>query len=462
MLNDFITARIRHFLPFTPTEQQAEAMAKLGTFLADPSEQKVFLLNGYAGTGKTSLVAAMVKALRSLGQNTILLAPTGRAAKVLSHYAEQPAYTIHKRIYRQKSQAEPSFGLSFNTHKDTLFIVDEASMIATRSGHETAFGTGNLLDDLVRFVFSGTRCHLLLMGDQAQLPPVGESESNALNVPYMESYGLRVRAYTLTQVVRQALGSGILTNATHIREQLSEQNTACPPTFDTSFADLQKVDGTDFIDTLERSYQEVGEEETMVIVRSNRRMNLYNQGIRSRILWRESALDASDRLMVTRNNYFWTQAYEGLDFIANGDMFVVTRLRHEHELYGFRFVEASLRSVDEEWEIEALIWMDTLLSESPDATYRLQEQLTERIKADYPELRSQKELWKKVLESPYYNALQVKHAYAVTCHKAQGGQWKRVFIDQGALPPEGYNTDYYRWLYTALTRATEQVYLLNF
>ncbi|MCM1034469.1 MAG: AAA family ATPase [Paludibacter sp.] len=464
MLTDFIINRIRQQLPYIPNEQQEELLVKLGTFLTAVDDNRLFLLRGYAGTGKTSIIAGMVRALNALQQKTVLLAPTGRAAKVISAYSGFPAYTIHKRIYRQRSMGEDSFGISYNTYRDTLFIVDEASMIANSNGSEQRnFGTGQLLNDLIEYVYSGYNCTLLLIGDDAQLPPVGQTISPALNEEYLQGYGLNVSSHTLTQVARQAHDSGILHNATLLREQIAAGNIHSLPEFHTDdFNDIHKLSGTDMLEELERAYREAGEEEVIVITRTNRRMNLYNQGIRARILWKEDEISGGDRIMVTRNNYFWTKQYEGIDFLANGDMFEITRLRHFREMYGFRFADACLHAVDYDWDIDVTLWLDTLSTDSPEANYQLQNTLVNRIAEDYPEIRSRKELWKKIMENPYYNALQVKHAYAVTCHKAQGGQWQRVFIDQGNISEEQLGTDYYRWLYTALTRAGKQVYLINF
>lgn len=464
MLSDFIISRIRQELPYIPNKQQEELLRQLGIFLTSRDTDLLFLLRGYAGTGKTSMIAATVKALHTLQQKTILLAPTGRAAKVLSSYSGSAAYTIHKRIYRQKSMGENRFGISYNTQRDTLFIVDEASMIANNDTNEQgSFGTGRLLDDLIEYVYAGQNCKLLLIGDDAQLPPVGQTLSSALDKEHLEGYGLNVISHTLTIVARQALDSGILHNATYLRKQIATGDVNHMPQFQTEgFEDIRKLSGTEMIEELERAYRESGEEEVIVITRTNRRMNLYNHGIRSRILWREEELSGGDRIMVTRNNYFWTKQYEGIDFLANGDMFEITRLRHFREMYGFRFADAALHAIDYNWDIDVTIWLDTLSTDSPEANYLLQNTLVKRIAEDYPEIHSRKEMWKKIMENPYYNALQVKHAYAVTCHKAQGGQWKRVFIDQGNLTEEQLGTDYYRWLYTAVTRATEQVFLLNF
>ncbi len=448
-------------MPFEANQEQEELLQKLGVFLTSRANNRVFLLRGYAGTGKTSVMAALVRALQKLQQKTVLLAPTGRAAKVLGSYAGTNAYTIHKRIYRQKNMGEMSFSLSYNAGQDTIFIVDEASMIANDIGENKNFGSGRLLDDLIEYIFSGHNCCMILIGDNAQLPPVGQPNSPALDKDNLEGYGLHVTMHQLTQVARQALESGILRNATELRNQLSSGDVNRFPTFILGgYKDIVRISSEDMPDEIERSYRETGVAETIVITRTNKRMNLYNQGIRSRILWKDEELSGGDRLMVTKNNYYWTRQYEGIDFLANGDIFEVLRLRNVRELYGYRFADASLRAVDYDWEIDVIVWLDTLTSESPDASYRLQQELFSKIAEDYPEIQSKKELVKTIMESPYYNALQVKHAYAVTCHKAQGGQWKRVFIDEGNITEDMLGTGYYRWLYTALTRATEKIFLI--
>lgn len=455
--------RIQAFLPFTANVQQQQLLHKLSDFVFSKRERQIFLLRGYAGTGKTSIIAALVKALNELQINTWLLAPTGRAAKVLASHAGFPAYTIHKCIYRQKAKGEDDFSLTQNMQQYAFFIVDEASMISNLQGSDTPFGSGRLLDDLLQFVFSGYHCSLILIGDDAQLPPVGQPNSPALDKDYLEGYGLQVTMHQLTMVARQALESGILYNATRLREQIAEGDTQALPTFHTEgFTDIRKLSGAEMMEELERAYAEVGVEETMIINRTNRRMNLYNQGVRARILWREDTLTGGDRLMVTKNNYFWTKKYAGIDFLANGDIFEVKRLRNMHEMYGYNFADAALKAVDYDWEIDVRLCIDTLFTDSPNQNYEIQQNLFSRIAEDYPEIHNRRALVETIYDSPYFNALQVKHAYAVTCHKAQGGQWKRVFIDQGTIPDERLGTDYYRWLYTAVTRATEQCFLINF
>ena len=441
-------------MPFEPNEEKAGLLQALGAFLVSRDARKAFILRGYAGTGKTSVTSALVRALKGLKQPCVLLAPTGRAAKVLSRYSGEQAYTIHKKIYRQNQLGSEAFSLSDNLHKNTLFIVDEASMLSGERDNLT-FGSGCLLDDLVRYVYNGQGCSLLLLGDDAQLPPVGSELSPALDASYMQhTYGLSVSHFQLTQVARQALDSGILSEATRIRLEIGDRRLKKEEwTIQPNGRDIIKVPGDEVIEYLENSWREVGPEETLIVTRSNVMTNLYNGGVRARVLYKEEDVSNGDRLLVTKNNYFWAKEYEDLEFIANGDMFVIERLYNRHEQYGFEFARASLRSVDYNWEIEAMIWIDTLKTDSPEANYNLQKTLFSRIAEDYPEIRNKKELVKKIYESPYYNALQVRFAYCVTGHKAQGGQWRHVYIDP---PPDDL-----RWLYTAVTRATEKIYILR-
>ena len=462
MLQNFISSSIRAELPFEPTEQQGILLDALGEFLMSTDPEKIFLLKGYAGTGKTSVVSALVRAMNALQQKTMLMAPTGRAAKVIAGYSGFPAFTIHKKIYRQKSMAEFRFQLSDNLFNHTLFIVDEASMISNTGG-DTEFGSGRLLDDLIEFVYSGDGCSLLLLGDTAQLPPVMQPHSPALEKDKLAGYGLKVHEFTLTHVVRQALESGILHNATRLREMLLEDKTEAFPRFETEgFADIRYLNGMDLIDEIQRAYNGVGVEDTIVVTRSNKRANMYNNGIRNRVLMKEDELTNGDLLMVTKNNYFWNKPYKEIDFIANGDILEVMRVKKSREMYGFRFVDLTLRSLDYEWEIDAFVWLDLLQSDSPAHSNELHQQLFQSIAEDYPEITQRRMLVKKIYENEFFNALQVKFAYAVTCHKAQGGQWKKVFIDPGQVADEQLNSDFYRWMYTALTRASENVFLVNF
>ncbi len=468
MLENFIIGRIKAELPFEPNEEKDGLLTALGRFLVSRDERKAFILCGYAGTGKTSVMSALVRAMEGLKQPCVLLAPTGRAAKVLSRYSGAQAYTIHKKIYRQNQLGVEAFSLSDNRHVRTLFIVDEASMLSGNRDN-TTFGSGCLLDDLVRYVYNGQGCSLLLLGDDAQLPPVGSLNSPALDMDYMRGYGLSVTGYGLKEVARQALDSGILAEATRIRGLLNKPISPMNPVkLNPNDTDIIRVPGNEIIEHLETSWKEVGAEETLIIARSNKMTNLYNGGVRARVLWKEDELSNGDRVMVSKNNYFWAQEYDDLEFIANGDMFEIKRLNNIHEQYGFHFGKASLRSVDYNWEIDALLWLDTLTTDSPEANYRLQKELFARIAEDFPEIRNKKELVKAVYESPYYNALQIRYAYCVTCHKAQGGQWKHVYIDQGLpVTDEGLwespisPEEHLRWLYTALTRATEKVYILR-
>lgn len=462
MLQNFISSSIRAELPFEPTEQQGVLLDSLGEFLMSTDPEKIFLLKGYAGTGKTSVVSALVRAMNALQQKTMLMAPTGRAAKVIAGYSGFPAFTIHKKIYRQKSMAEFRFQLSDNLFNHTLFIVDEASMISNTGG-DTEFGSGRLLDDLIEFVYSGDGCSLLLLGDTAQLPPVMQPHSPALEKDKLAGYGLKVHEFTLTHVVRQALESGILHNATRLREKLLEDKTEAFPRFETEgFADIRYLNGMDLIDEIQRAYNGVGVEDTIVVTRSNKRANMYNNGIRNRVLMKEDELTNGDLLMVTKNNYFWNKPYKEIDFIANGDILEVMRVKKSREMYGFRFVDLTLRSLDYEWEIDAFVWLDLLQSDSPTHSNELHQQLFQAIAEDYPEITQRRMLVKKIYENEFFNALQVKFAYAVTCHKAQGGQWKKVFVDPGQVADEQLNSDFYRWMYTALTRASENVFLVNF
>ena len=471
MLQNFIIDRIRAEIPFEPNAEKDGLFTALGAFIISRDPRKAFILRGYAGTGKTSVMSAVIRALKKLNQPCILLAPTGRAAKVLSRYSGEQAYTIHKQIYRQNQLGVEAFSLSDNLHRNTLFIVDEASMLSANRDN-TTFGSGCLLDDLVRYVYNEKGCSLLLLGDDAQLPPVGSTASPALDAEYMQhSYQLSVVCYQLTQVARQALDSGILSEATRIRERITKVRQwsridSTQPVHSNN-RDIIRLKGEEVIESLENSWREVGAEETLIIARSNKMTNLYNGGVRARVLYKEEDLSNGDRIMVTKNNYFWAKEYEDLEFIANGDMFEIQRLTNRHELYGFQFATASLRSVDYNWEIEALVWIDTLMTDSPEANYTLQRELFSRIAEDYPEIRNKKELIKKIYESPYYNALQIRFAYCVTCHKAQGGQWKHVYIDSGFSEEwingltETEKQEYLRWLYTAVTRATEKIYLLR-
>ena len=488
MIKDYLKDLILHHFGLKPTEDQSKVIDSLCQFILTPDADSVFILRGFAGTGKTSLVSALVRTMEQLERECVLMAPTGRAAKVFSLYADHPAFTIHKRIYRQKSIDKDSiFTLNYNMRQNLLFICDEASMIANDeylSG--SLYGTGRLLDDLIHFVYGGKGCRLILMGDTAQLPPVGDEESPALSDEYMGGYGLQVVSHTLTEVVRQAESSGILWNATHLRTLLENEDIFDFPKIRfKGFPDVVNISGNELIEALEECYHRDGEDETIVVTRSNKRANIYNNGIRAQVLWREEPLEGGDMLMVAKNNYYWTEklALEYLanakaegktpeeaetvpfDFIANGDTAIIRRVRNERTFYGFTFADASLEFPDyDDFQMDVTVLLDTLQAEAPALTKQQQDTLYNNIMEDYagdPTLRSKQDKLKALRQDPYYNALQIKYAYAVTCHKAQGGQWTNVFIDQGHMTEELLSPDYFRWLYTALTRATQRIFFVN-
>jgi len=474
MNNEILASEIKENYPFSPTSGQETAIGLLSLFVCSEGERKAFLLKGYAGTGKTTLVGTLVRTLRRHNVRVILLAPTGRAAKVFSSYSGSEACTIHKKIYRQKSILDSSsFQLDRNFHEDTLFIVDEASMISNQGLQGAMFGSGRLLDDLISYVFQGRNCRLLLMGDDSQLPPVGETESPALSSEVLSGYGLEVLEYCLDSVMRQMQESGILYNATVLRKYtVNPFMTDCFRFRAEGFRDVSRISGDELIECLRTCYSRDGMDETMVLCRSNRRAIIYNNGIRNSILDREDELTRGDSLMIVKNNYYWIEnllakgeidSYQRFpSFIANGDIAVIRRVRRQRELYGFRFEDAVLSFPDyDDFEMETTLLLDTLHSESPSLTREESDKLFNNVVEDYAEIPSSKERMKKLRKNRYYNALQVKYAYAVTCHKAQGGQWKNIFIDQGYVPENGRDEEYYRWLYTALTRATERVYLVN-
>jgi len=459
--------------PFEATPEQTVAINRLAGFVNDRTPRQVFLLKGYAGTGKTSIISSLVRTMIGHHRRVVLMAPTGRAAKVFSNTSGFQACTIHKKIYRQKSLLDAdSFQLDRNLHEQTLFLVDEASMISNEGLSGSTFGTGRLLDDLISYVYPGKYCRLLMLGDDAQLPPVGELESPALSAQALSLYGLGVQEFCLENVMRQLQESGILHNATVLREYT--RDVAMPGGFRfklDGFKDVVKISGSDLIETLSTCYSRDGIDETMVLCRSNKRAITYNNGIRNTILDREDELCRGDSVMIVKNNYYWTErmiAEEGdsytniPSFIANGDIAVIRRVRRQRELYGFRFEDATLSFPDyDDLEMEVTLLLDTLHSEAPSLTRQESERLFSNVMEDYADIPSRKEKMKKLRENEHFNALQIKYAYAVTCHKAQGGQWKNIFIDQGFVPEDGRDVEYYRWLYTALTRATETVYLVN-
>jgi len=480
MIVDELTYRIRNAFGFAPTAEQEHAIEVFTRFMTDRHEQSLMILRGSAGTGKTTLAAALVRALCSLQQKIVLLAPTGRAAKVFSLYAGHPAYTIHRRIYRQKSM-EGAFNLNYNTAQDTLFIVDEASMVANATTvGDTPFANGQLLDDLIQFVFNGRNCRMMLIGDTAQLPPVGEEKSPALQTDIMRSYGLHVHQCDLNEVLRQSQESGILWNATMIRQLITHDGPMQMPVVRfEGFSDIRRMPGDELIESIASSYSHVGTDETMVITRSNKRANIYNQGIRNMVLGREEELCTGDLLMIVKNNYYWTANDDSAPkkphsdattanddsaptFLANGDRAIVRRVRHVEQLYGFRFAEVTMTFPDyDDYQLTATVLLDTLTSEAPALTRQQQTQLYNQVMQDYADIPLKPDRLKKLREDRHYNALQIKFGYAATCHKAQGGQWAHVYVDQGYMTDDMLNTDYLHWLYTAFTRATEQLYLVN-
>lgn len=472
MVVDALSEQIAAALPHRLTADQTVAVRALAAFAASPREDETFILRGYAGTGKTSLVGALVRVMVALKRPVVLLAPTGRAAKVFSRHSGRPAYTIHKVIYRQETfhGEDTRFSRGYNPLKRALFIVDEASMISL--GGQGLFGTGCLLDDLVEFVYAGEGCRLLLVGDTAQLPPVGEDESPALNPSVLGRYGLRVATALLTEVVRQSGRSGVLAGATRLRRLIAESAVdALPRICGSDHGEVRFLPGDQLIEALVTAYAEYGSDETIVVTRSNKRANIYNRGIRAQIFDREEALTRGDIVMAVKNNYFWTEQAakslaEGetlpLGFIANGDTAQVVRLRNVHEQHGFRFADATLSFPDyDDYEMEVRVLLDTLDSDSPSLTAEESRRLYESVLLDYADIPLKRDRMKALRQDAYYNALQIKYAYAVTCHKAQGGQWSRVFVDQGFLPPDADLTGYLRWLYTAFTRTTDRLYLVN-
>ena len=465
MFSTRIATQIYGKICFETTPGQKKIIEKLSEYLSESDTSKIFVLNGYAGTGKTTLVAALVGALKDLGVKTVLLAPTGREAKVLAQYSQEKALTIHKRIYRQRTNAdyESKFSLSPNLEKGAVFIVDEASMLSDTPSSGALFGSGSLLSDLVDYVRSGRGCRLILVGDSAQLPPVGSDFSPALDPTTMSAYGEVVYG-TMDEVVRQESESGILFNATLVRCML-ENGICSTPRFEMNFPDIEAVEGGEFLEKLQDCYDRYGRDETIVITRSNKRANRYNEGIRRNVLYAEEEIESNDMLMVVKNNYYFPEHTENcpMNFIANGDIARLKRLRRFEDFYGFRFAEALLSFPDyDDTELECKILLDTLTSESPSLTREESTRLFYEVEKDYTDIPSKLKRFREIRENPHYNALQVKFSYAVTCHKAQGGQWQAVFVDRCLFGDEPMTRDLLRWLYTALTRATEKLYLVNF
>ena len=457
---------LKNDFPHNTTTKQDIALQLLAKFVLSTSKNETFLLKGYAGTGKTTIVGSLVKNLGKVKKRSILLAPTGRAAKVISNYSNKQAFTIHKKIYFPKvEKGSVSFTLQENKHRDTIFIVDEASMIPDINQESKLFGNGSLLDDLMQYVYSGNNCKLLLIGDSAQLPPVHLSISPALDARVLENqYNREVILLELDEVVRQQKDSGILENATRIRERLDDELYEAFKFSGANFPDIiRPTDGQEIMDAINDSYSSLGNEDTVIIVRSNKRANLYNQSIRERILFQESELSAGDYLMVVKNNYFWVDNTSEAGFIANGDIVEVLEIFAFKELYGFRFAEVKIRMVDypNMKPLETVLLLDTLTSESPSLTYDESNKLYQEVMKDYASEKSKYKKFLAVKNNKYFNALQVKFSYAITCHKSQGGQWNTVFVEQPYLP-NGIDKEYLRWLYTAVTRAQQKLYLIGF
>ena len=466
MIENELRSQILKSLGLVPTAEQVEAIRVFSQFALDRNPHAVMVMRGSAGTGKTTLAAAIVHTMVRIHAKVMLLAPTGRAAKVFSLNSGQPAFTIHRKIFRQKTfTGEMSgFNLNDNLYRDTLFLIDEASMVSNAGYGEANFGSGCLLDDLVRFVYSGQNCRMMLIGDKAQLPPVGEVESPALQPEFLRGYGLHTYCCDLNTVLRQSEESGILYNATVIRNMIThDEATLLPVIRFGGFADICMVPGDELIESLDSSYSRVGLDETIVITRSNKRANVYNQGIRGSVLGREEELSTGDMLMVVRNNYFWTEREKcSLEFIANGDRVRVMKVRNYRSFYGLRFADVLLAFPDYDGlEMQTTVVLDSLMSEAPSLTHEQSDALFQGVLADYDDIPLKHDRLERVRNDIYYNALQVKYAYAVTCHKAQGGQWERVYLDQGYMTDDMVTPDYIHWLYTAFTRASSKLFLVN-
>jgi len=464
-----ISNLIKGHFPYEFTPGQESLIGMLAKFILEKDEDSLFQIKGYAGTGKTTIVSSLVKTLPQLYLKSVLLAPTGRAAKVLSSYSGKKAYTIHKKIYRPNTGSDGTVVLSLqeNLHKNTLFIVDEASMIpdASASGSFSLFSLRDLLDDLIKYVYNKNNCRLILIGDTAQLPPVGSEISPALDANLLKNtYPLNIQSFELTDVVRQSLQSGILANATSLREKINSGKFEIPLFSINDFDDINNINGSELQDEIFSSYSNFGEENTIIITRSNKRANIFNQEIRNRILFREEEISAGDYLMVVRNNYFWIDPNSKAGFIANGDIIELLKIYKYEDLYGFRFADVSVRLIDypDEKEIDLKIMLNTLTSETPSLSFDDNRKLFDEILKDHEDLPRKRSRIEKVKSSPFFNALQIKFAYALTCHKTQGGQWQSVFIDQGYLRDDMIDKEYLRWLYTATTRATEKLQLINF
>ena len=465
MLKNYIVNILTEQLGHTPTDSQQDLIEQIPGFITGDRGKEILLVKGYAGTGKTSVIGALVKTMNALKSRVMLLAPTGRAAKVLASYCSHNAYTIHKKIYRQKSSSDGTgkFVLDKNLHKNTLFIVDEASMISNQAFDSDIFGSGRLLDDLIKYIYNDHNCRLILVGDTAQLPPVHIDISPALDPNFLKGFGLSVQEIFLKEILRQAEDSGILFNATGIRYNITSSTPGIPHLILDDFTDIERISGPDLLEKITDSYDKHGIEETIIVTRSNKKANQYNKGIRNMILGREEELAAGDLLMIVKNNYYWLTENEVTDFIANGDIMEIIRIKGYQEMYGFRFADALVRFTDyKDMEVEVKLLLDTIYSETAALGSERNKELFNAVMEDYMDIPNKRKRYEQLKTNPWFNALQIKFAYAVTCHKAQGGQWKNVFIDQGYMKEEMVNKEYLRWLYTAFTRATGKLYLLNF
>ena len=465
MIIDHFVKTFKTKFEHKPSEEQEILITKLSEFILSPVQDEIFLLKGYAGTGKTTIISALVKAMREKKRKSVLLAPTGRAAKVFTSYSKQTAYTIHKKIYRQKSSQDGfgKFVLDKNLHKNSIFFVDEASMISNSSFENSSFGSGRLLDDLIEYIYTAENCKLILIGDTAQLPPVKLNISPALDQKDLEFFGYKVNKFQLTQVIRQSKGSGILFNATAIRNIIKDfKNNGFPKFQNENYPDIIRVVGNELIESISDTYDTHGIEQTLIVTRSNKRANRYNQGIRNSILWREEEISNGDFLMIVKNNYFWAEEETDIDFIANGDTARIERIHSYQEMYGYRFAVVTLSFPDyDDIEIKAKIMLDTLNINTASLDSQENKKFYLKVAEDYLKLSKRKQ-YAAIRENEYFNALQVKFAYAVTCHKSQGGQWEAVYIDQGYVTEDRADIEYYRWLYTAFTRASKKLFLVNF
>ncbi len=459
-----IKAQVLQEFGYEPTTDQMKALEAMLAFLMSRQDDGIFVLKGYAGTGKTSLISSVVRVLHTLKVPLCLMAPTGRAAKVFSSYSGLMATTIHKKIYRQKmvTGSDEGFVLGENLQDYCIFFVDEASMIGNSGEDASMFGSGRLLEDMLRYIYCGRHCRLVLMGDTAQLPPVGRELSPALDANCLQSLGFQVEMIELREVVRQQQMSLLLANATALRRAIADLDVRALPQIKVNKGDVVRLQGEDMVDAISESYHQVGMDECKIICRSNKRAVLFNQGIRSRVLYKEDELSSGDLLMVARNNYFWSQEYKELPFIANGDLLEVLRVRRSMEMYGFRFADLDVRFMDSQWEMQVRVLLNALTAQAPALDAPSQQALYQAVVEDYADCHSKKDLYENLRKDPWLNALQVKYGYAMTCHKSQGGQWKHIFLDQGYVQEDMMGLDYYRWLYTALTRATEKVWLVNF